>query len=73
MKAGVVLILLYSPVSPYFAGTVVELREDMASCQVEAGERIGRYLETKTRWETQVMGAVPKVIAAYCAPGAVKE
>jgi hypothetical protein len=67
-----VLVLLYSPISPYFAGTQIEAKKDQMTCAAEAPHRIGEELNTGgIGWEKEMMGQKPKVVAAYCAQGAV--
>jgi len=67
-----VMVLLYSPISPYFAGVQVEDKKDQVTCLAEAPSRIGEELNTGSMgWEKEMMGPKPKVIAAYCAQGAV--
>lgn len=68
-----VLVLLYSPISPYFAGTSIEARSNLEQCVLEAHGRLGEDLKLgHIGWEKEMMGPLPKVIAAYCAEGAVQ-
>jgi hypothetical protein len=69
MNIAYVLILIYSPVSPYFHGLDFEQKQDRAACLAEASARIGEELRTGIAWEREMMGPVPKVIAAFCAEG----
>lgn len=65
-----VLVLVYSPVSQYFGGFVFEQKKDQMTCLAEASTRIGEELKFgNIAWEKEMMGPIPKVVAAYCAQG----
>lgn len=65
-----ILVLVYSPVSSYFGGFVFEQKKDQLTCIVEAPTRLGEELKMgRFAWEKEMMGPIPKVVAAYCAQG----
>lgn len=70
MNVTYLLIMLYSPVSPYFSGTAWDRFDDLNQCMSVAGQKIGSPLETTMAWEVEMMGPRPHVVAAYCVPGA---
>lgn len=69
MKLSYVLVLIYSPASPYFNGFSFEMRGDQTSCVAEIERRIGEEVTTTAHWEKEMMGPIPKVIGGFCAQG----
>ena len=69
-----VLLLMYSPVSSYFAGWAIEPFSNEEACLAEAQNRLGAELKGvgSFAWETQMMGPRPRVVAAFCAKGSVQ-
>jgi len=77
MKTGFILVMMFSPMSQYFAGWNVEQRTSMEQCKADAAASIGKPLRDivamRIGWEKEMMGAEPVVIAAFCAQGAAAE
>lgn len=69
MNFAFVLVLIYSPVSPYFNGFTFEVRTDMQTCLAEIEYRIGETPSFSRPWEPQMQGPAPKVIGGFCAQG----
>jgi hypothetical protein len=69
-----ILIMMFSPMSQYFAGWNIDERVSIESCLTDAKASIGKPLhevvQMNMAWEKEMMGAEPKVIVAYCAQGA---
>ena len=72
--ATIVLLLFYSPQSEYFVGPVFYAKfYDKGACMLEASVRMGTSLQTTMAWEPEMMGPIPKVVAAVCADGIVAD
>lgn len=71
LAATSVLVLIYSPMSQYFPGVAFEERTSEDQCLTEAPTRIGEELKSigQFAWEKEMMGPIPKVVAAFCARG----
>jgi hypothetical protein len=65
-----IMVLIYSPASPYFHGFAFEPKKDQITCAAEAPTRLGEELHLGSfGWEKEMMGPIPKVIGAFCAQG----
>lgn len=64
-----VLILIFSP----FQIGILQRGTDLAACTEEAARRMGEPLQAKYWDDLNGSNPIPKVVAAFCAPGIAKE
>jgi hypothetical protein len=65
-----VLVLVYSPVSPYFSGYTFEGMATEEICMAKARTSMDKEYEGGgIGWEVAMMGPKPRVFAAFCAKG----